>query len=67
KKTNSMLLGQIPIVQGIREGGDNGKPAFLNEDDPITRRAWEKVAMNVARQIAIRNEMLEPTTPVEMK
>lgn len=67
RKTKSMLLGQIPIVQGIREGGDNGKPAFLNEDDPITRRAWEKVAMNVARQIAVRNEMLEPTTPVAMK
>ncbi|MEM6397268.1 MAG: Mrp/NBP35 family ATP-binding protein [Bacteroidota bacterium] len=67
KKTGSMLLGQIPIVQSIREGGDNGRPAFLNEDDPITRQAWEKVAQNVARQVALRNEMMAPTTRVVMK
>ena len=57
KKSNSMLLGQIPLVQGIREGGDSGKPAFLNKDDEVTREAWMKVAKNVARQVALRNEM----------
>ncbi|WP_245625868.1 Mrp/NBP35 family ATP-binding protein [Marinifilum fragile] len=29
------LLGQIPIVQSIREGGDNGKPAAVNEDSVV--------------------------------
>ena len=64
KKSNSMLLGQIPLVQGIREGGDDGKPSFLNKDDEVTREAWLKVAKNVARQTALRNEMMGQTKVV---
>ena len=56
RRANSMLLGEIPLVQGIREGGDAGKPSFLNEDDPVTREAWMKVAKNVARQVALVRE-----------
>lgn len=67
KKSNSMLLGQIPLVQGIREGGDDGKPSFLNKDDEITREAWLKVAKNVARQTALRNEMMGATPVVQVK
>lgn len=67
KKSNSMLLGQIPLVQSIREGGDSGVPAILNHDDAITREAWLKVARNVARQTALRNELMGPTEKVTMK
>ena len=67
KKSNSMLLGEIPIVQSIREGGDMGKPAFLNKEDEVTRAAWMKVAKNVARQTALRNEMMGATPIVEVK
>ncbi|MFN8310274.1 MAG: Mrp/NBP35 family ATP-binding protein [Chitinophagales bacterium] len=47
------LLGQIPLVQGIREGGDEGKPIVLG--DSITAAAFNELAENVARQVAIRN------------
>jgi len=67
KKSNSMLLGQVPIVQSIREGGDSGTPSFLDKDNTITREAWLKVAKNVARQTALRNEMMEQTQRVEVK
>ncbi|MCX8211784.1 MAG: ATP-binding protein involved in chromosome partitioning [Neolewinella sp.] len=67
RKSNSMLLGQVPLVQGIREGGDDGKPSFLNKDDEITREAWLNVAKNVARQTALRNEMMAATPVVEVK
>ncbi len=67
KKSNSMLLGQVPLVQGIREGGDAGKPSFLNVEDEVTRAAWMKVAKNVARQTALRNEMMDPTNIVAVK
>lgn len=67
KKSNSMLLGQIPLVQSIREGGDAGAPALLNDNDPPTREAWLNVARNVARQTALRNEMMGPTAKVTMK
>lgn len=65
KLSRSVLLGQIPIVQGIREGGDAGKPAILGEE-MITKEALMEVAKNVARQVALRNEMLEPTQIVKM-
>ncbi|NJC25043.1 Mrp/NBP35 family ATP-binding protein [Neolewinella antarctica] len=67
KKSNSMLLGQIPLIQGIREGGDSGKPAFLDKEDTVTREAWLKVAKNVARQTALRNEMMSATPVVQVK
>ncbi len=66
KLSNSMLLGQIPIVQSVREGGDSGRPIILNESDP-TSKAFEKVAENTIRQIAVRNEVLGPTKIVKME
>lgn len=61
----SMLLGQIPLVQSIREAGDEGMPIVLR-DEPIAKQAFLQVAENVARQTAIRNEMMEPTRVVKI-
>ena len=63
---NTVLLGQIPLVQGIREAGDGGRPIILDEEDPISREAFLNLAKNVARQVAIRNETMEPTQVVKM-
>jgi ATP-binding protein involved in chromosome partitioning len=63
--SNSVLLGQVPIVQGIREAGDLGKPIVLH-NEPITTRAFMQIAENVMRQVAMRNENLAPTKKVEM-
>lgn len=65
KEANTVLLGQIPIVQGIREGGDTGLPSVLG-NEPIIKDAFVKVAQNVLRQVAVRNEMLEATKIVKM-
>lgn len=59
------FLGQIPIVQGIREGGDKGIPAMTSED-LATKQAFIDFAGNTARQIAIRNVHHKPTRPIEM-
>lgn len=64
KEANTVLLGQIPIVQGIREGGDEGKPAAWGDDD-LTRKAFEDIAKNMLRQMTIRNEMMQPTSIVK--
>lgn len=48
------FLGQIPLVQGIREGGDQGVPVMVS-DDTITRKAFEGFASYVVRSIAMRN------------
>ncbi len=58
------LLGQIPLVQSIREGGDMGVPIMVS-DDVITKRAFEEFAGNAARSIAMRNADMKATEVVE--
>ncbi len=65
KKSKSMLLGQVPLVQGIREAGDAGKPIVM-QDNHIGAEAMMKVAKNTIRQVVMRNEMLPPTGQVQM-
>ncbi len=62
---NVPLLGQIPIVQSICEGGDNGQPVALN-DDTLTGQAFAALADNVVRQIELRNATMAPTRIVEV-
>jgi ATP-binding protein involved in chromosome partitioning len=58
------LLGQIPLVQGIRESGDNGLPAVLKEGPAAV--ALQNAAESTARQIAIRNANFTASRKVEM-
>jgi ATP-binding protein involved in chromosome partitioning len=60
------LLGQIPLVQGICESGDNGSPVALDEST-IVGTAFRQLAENIAQQVAIRNNTMAPTKMVEMK
>ena len=48
------FLGQIPLVQSIREGGDIGVPIMLS-DDAVTRKAFVDFAGITARSISMRN------------
>ena len=61
-----MLLGQVPLVQGIRESGDSGEPVMAKGEDHPAYPVFLKVAENVVRQVAIRNETLDPTKIVRM-
>jgi ATP-binding protein involved in chromosome partitioning len=54
------FLGQIPIVQGICEGGDAGVPVMMT-DEAISKKAFEQFTANAVRSIAMRNAQLEPT------
>lgn len=54
------LLGQIPIVQSIREGGDLGIPVMVG-DDIISKKAFFDFAGQAVRGIAMRNANLAPT------
>jgi ATP-binding protein involved in chromosome partitioning len=59
------FLGQIPIVQSIREGGDKGVPAMVGDDD-ITKKAFREFASVSVRNISIRNANLPKTSVVEV-
>jgi ATP-binding protein involved in chromosome partitioning len=48
------FLGQIPLVQSIREGGDQGVPAMMG-DDAASRKAFMDFAGATVRSIAMRN------------
>lgn len=59
------LLAEIPIIQRIREGGDEGKPAVIGEE-PLSAAAFSKLARKVAQHVAIRNANFESTKVVEI-
>lgn len=48
------FLGQIPLVQGIREGGDMGVPVMMS-DDEASKQAFYEFAGNVARSTSMNN------------
>lgn len=64
-ETGTELLGQIPIVESICDGGDAGTPAALNDTEPGL--AFMTLAETVVRQVEKRNAEMEPTRKVEMK
>ena len=58
------LLGQIPLVQDIREGGDSGVPAAISGSEVLSE-AFTELAIATERYIAIRNSEKDATQPVE--
>jgi ATP-binding protein involved in chromosome partitioning len=65
EELNIPLLGQIPLVQSIRESGDVGRPAVLQEGTPI-QIAFDLLVANFHEQVTLRNKNLPPTKQVEM-
>ena len=64
QKNDITLLGQIPLVQSIRESGDNGlpivqKPEYLSD-------VFMELIENLAQQISVRNAYFSQTKTVEM-
>ncbi len=59
------FLGQIPLVQSIREGGDQGVPVLMG-DDEITKNAFEEFAASAARSISMRNANMSATEVAEV-
>jgi ATP-binding protein involved in chromosome partitioning len=57
------FLGQIPLVQSIREGGDEGVPAMVGTD-AVSKDAFRTFVGNAVRQIAIRNANLPRTATI---
>ena len=60
----SPFLGEIPLQQPIREGGDSGRPVALDEDENGT---FTLLAQKVAQQVSIRNAGVSPTEKIEIQ
>lgn len=65
EKLGLPLLGQIPIVQGIREGGDSGNPLAFDENSPVGK-SFAEIAANVIQEVEDRNNNLDPTKRVKV-
>lgn len=46
------FLGEIPLLKGISDAGDNGFPIAIDEEDPTTK-AFIAIAEKVAQQLSI--------------
>lgn len=60
------LLGEIPLVQSICEGGDSGAPVALDENS-LTGMAFDSLTDNFVASVEQRNRDLAPSRKVEMK
>ncbi len=59
------FLGEVPLVQSIREAGDAGRPAALQTATPI-EEAFEEITRNVVEETVRRNENLPPTEAIKI-
>ena len=59
------LLGQIPLVQNIREGGDAGIPVMMSNDE-ITKAAFNAFAAQAVRSISMMNAQIETARVAEV-
>ncbi|MGK2863467.1 MAG: Mrp/NBP35 family ATP-binding protein [Chitinophagaceae bacterium] len=59
------FLGQIPLVQSIREGGDKGMPV-MGSSDEITKKAFEDFAALVVRSVSMRNANISSEKAAEV-
>ena len=59
------FLGQIPLVQSIREGGDIGIPIMMS-DDEVTKQAFIEFAGSAARSISMRNANMNAESVAEV-
>ena len=66
KLAESKLLAQIPIVQSVREGGDDGKPAAAQAGHLLTD-TFKSLGENVVIQVNLRNDLYEPTEIVKVE
>lgn len=59
------FLGEVPIVQSIREAGDYGRPAAL-QTGSVIENVFEEITRNVVSEVVNRNENLEPTEAIKI-
>lgn len=64
--SDSELLAQIPIIQGVREAGDKGIPAACDTSS-LLYPIFQNLANNLVNQVKLRHELYEPTRIVKVE
>jgi len=63
--TETAFLGEVPLVQSIREAGDVGHPVALQDNTPL-EKAFSEITKNALAQLVKRNKDLPPTEVVRI-
>ncbi len=66
EKLQVPFLGEVPIEQSVREGGDEGLPIVLKDEQSASAVAFRDIAEKSAQQISIRNAGMDPTEKIEI-
>src|SRR5699024_7251871 len=67
-RTGANFLGEIPLEQSVREGGDAGKPIVLQDGlESKSAQAFAELSNNVIQQLAVRNKEMAPTEKIDIK
>ncbi len=59
------FLGEIPLVQSIREAADLGRPAALQKETP-SALSFEEATRKMVSQLVLRNTNLPPTEAIKI-
>ena len=59
------FLGEIPLIQSIRESGDYGRPAAL-QDDTIIQGVFNGISKNMLSELLKRNNKLPETEIIKI-
>lgn len=64
-KYKTVVLGQVPLIQGIRESGDSGVPETL-QNEGLVSKVFEEITDKFIQQIELRHKLYEPTQMVHV-
>lgn len=59
------FLGELPLIQSVREAGDVGRPAVMQENSPVSEHFLE-VTRHLVSELVKRNEELPPTEAIKI-
>jgi len=59
-------LGEVPLIQSIREAGDLGRPASLQENS-IIEKVFNTITKNMISELLLRNKKLPETEVIKIK
>tara|TARA_R110002073_G_scaffold216229_2_gene376473 strand:- start:39809 stop:40951 length:1143 start_codon:yes stop_codon:yes gene_type:complete len=62
---DTRFLGEVPLVQSIRESGDVGHPVALQENTPL-EKAFSDITKEMVSELLKRNANLPPTEVVRI-
>jgi ATP-binding protein involved in chromosome partitioning len=62
---NVPFLGEVPLIQSIREAGDFGRPAAMQENS-IIENVFNEITKNVVQETVNRNQNLAPTEAIKI-